>query len=108
MDRVYTPAELNLILYFETCLVDLRGRTEARKMNAEDFAIAENLKAEGLIEFGRLTFKTIKALAKICPGAFTHYVRFTDQAWAIAHAERRARSARMLTKVKPGEMVAGR
>lgn len=97
--EVVTRDERNLILYFETCLVDAYGRAEGHHMNKEDIAIAKHLKALNLIQFGRLRMKAIQKLRGDPNGSiFTHYVRFSDKMWTFAHRLRRERSERMLKR----------
>jgi len=90
--------EKSLLLYFETCLVDSYGRVEGQRMNNDDVKIAERFAKMDLIKFGRLSFKAIQKLRGDPHGhIYTHYVRFTDKAWELAHKFRRERSERMIT-----------
>jgi len=89
----------SLLLYFETCLVDSFGRVEGQKMNNLDLKLAEEFAKSNLIEFGRLSFKAIQKLRGDPRGhIYTHYVRFTDKAWELAHKFRRERSERMIAQ----------
>jgi hypothetical protein len=101
VERTYTREEKSLVLFFETCLVDGMGRVASAHMNAEDLQIAENLAKEGLIEFGRLNFKTVSKFHKPRPSfsrQYTHWVRFTDKAWQLTHQWRRERSEQVFSK----------
>ena len=89
----------SLLMYFETCLVDHYGRLEGQRMNSLDIKIAEAFNKNGLIKFGRLSMEAIQRLRGDPRGTiYTHYVRFTDKAWELAHKFRRERSERMLAK----------
>lgn len=83
--------ERSLLLYFECCAVDNGGLTESNKMNKEDFEIAEKWNKSGFISFSRLTYKSIQLLVK----KNAHRVFLSEDAWKLAHQERRARSDRM-------------
>jgi hypothetical protein len=63
-------------------------------MNDDDMTIAKRWAKEGYIEFGRICAADVfKSSNKS-----THWVRLSEQAWADAHAERRARAERMWEK----------
>ena len=88
--------EENLLLYFETCLVDNRGKVTGRRMNEIDFDIAKKWKKDGFIEFERIPFHDIDK-TKAIPN--THTVRFSDKAWGIAFKLRRERAERHVKTV---------
>lgn len=90
-----TRDELSLLLYLETCAVDFGGAVDARRMNKEDFDTAAQWAREGFIEFGRICAADIKTTG---PQQRTQWVRLSDAAWTQAHAERRARFARVYAK----------
>lgn len=92
-----TKDEKNLLLYFETCLVDNTGHICGARMNKDDFNIAEKWNAEKFISFGRIPFHEIQNK----PGGFpnTNWVQFTEDAWVIAHQLRKERSERMIKKL---------
>lgn len=95
----YDKDERSLLLFLETRLVDYQGRVASVHMNAEDFEIVKKWVAEGLISFGRLTFDVVEASkGKPLTLRHTHWVRFSETAWELAHIERKARSERMLTR----------
>lgn len=79
--------ERSLLLYFETCAVDLSGRVDARRLNSDDFEIAGRWSGTDFIGFGR-----IKSADHNSQGQ--HWVELSDEAWELAHQERRARNAR--------------
>lgn len=89
--------ERSLLLYLETCLVDHAGKVKSVHMNADDFDITERWEAEEFIEFGRLPSGEIYAAGKKSSHVATNWVRFSDDAWRLAHAERRARSERIIS-----------
>lgn len=90
-----TRDEVSVLLYFETCLVDRRGHFSTRQMNDEDFAIAKRLRAEGVIDYGRIPYKELRARKVGSPlTSSTHWVEFTDAAWKTVHRERRIRAER--------------
>ncbi len=86
-----TSDEKSLLLYFETCLVDAYGKADSRRMNKDDFDIAKKWNESGFVTFGRIKSKDII-------NNNTHWVRFSEEAWELAHKERRARCGRMLEK----------
>lgn len=82
-----TREELALLLYLETCQVDQSGAVDPRRVNTQDMAIIRRWEDEGFVVFGR-----VSAL-DITPSR-AYWVGLSDEAWAAAHAERRARAAR--------------
>lgn len=91
---LYTRHEKSILLYAEDCLVNNIGRLNSIKMNDEDFVNLKKLKEEGLLDFGRLPFHEIERLSKIFNKLTlpTHWVSFTDEAWALAWAMRKERA----------------
>lgn len=83
--------ERSLLLFLETRAVDYGGKIDARMMNQDDFDIAEKWNENGFIGFGRIVFRNIK-------GSETHWCRLSDEAWKLAHQERRNRWERMWLK----------
>ena len=76
-----------LLLYLETCVVDHAGRVNGQHMNDGDFAQAAQWDREGFVGFGRVASECVNQYG-------AHWVEFTDESWAAAHAERRARAER--------------
>ena len=96
-EEEFTKDEKSLLLYFETCLVDAYGRVAGACINKKDMEITKKFMALELIEFGRLSFKTIqKFRGNKLSQIYTHWVRFSDKAWKLAHKWRRERSERMI------------
>jgi len=91
-----TKTEKSLLLYLETCLVDHRGRVQSARMNKEDFEAIKHLESLGLIVFFRRRWSEIrgdtKKGIKRGTGINTHEVRFSQEAWDIAHQLRRERA----------------
>jgi hypothetical protein len=79
--------ERSLILFFETCAVDRKGAVDSRRMNRDDFKIAERWNEEGFIRFGRIKGTDVTETR-------SHWVSLTEPAWQAAHLERRARASR--------------
>lgn len=86
-----TKNELSLLLYLETCLVDKSGRVNPLKINTDDRKIMDLWKAKGFIRCGRIVYHD-------CNKDGSLWVAFSNDAWAAAHAERRARSDRLLAE----------
>lgn len=85
--------ELSLLLYLETCAVDHAGKVEAQRMNKDDFEIADRWAASTFIAFSRLP--SWYMLNHGGTMQFTHRVILSEDAWLMAHAERRERSKRV-------------
>ncbi len=92
-----TRDEKSLLLYFETQAVDYGGTLESVRMNADDFAIAKRWNEAGFVRFGRIAFHDIKKHSGV---ARDHWCVLSEEAWALAHAERRARCARVMATLK--------
>jgi hypothetical protein len=86
-----TKDEISLVLFFETCCVDQHGAVDPRAMNEEDYNIAKRWDKEGYIRFGRICAADLGRMR-----GKTNWVELSDQAWADAHAERKARGMRFL------------
>jgi hypothetical protein len=92
-----TKTEKSLLLFMETQAVDYGGTLESVRMNADDFAIAKRWNETGFVQSGRIAFNDIKRNAGI---ARDHWCVLSEEAWAAAHLERRARCQRLLDKLK--------
>ena len=82
-----TRDERSLLLFFETCVVDFTGRVDTRRMNQQDEENAKRWNNDDFIGYGRIVVKDHNSQG-------SRWVEFTDDAWALAHQERRARHAR--------------
>lgn len=91
-----TADEKNFLLYMETQAVDYGGTLEGVRMNSDDFEIVRRWNETGFVQFGRIAFHDIKKLAGV---ARDHWCVLSEGAWAIAHAERRARCQRLVDKL---------
>src|SRR3972149_3347597 len=79
------------LLYYETRAVDYGGRVDVRRMNQVDIEIAKRWNAEGFIRFGRIAARHITTDG-------THWCILSEEAWTLAHKERRARQERLWLK----------
>ncbi len=85
-----TRDERSLLLYFESCLVNQRGTCEPLRMNESDFEIAKQWTAVGFVQFRRRPAKQLVGTGT----TRTHAVRLSEEAWELAHMERRRRAER--------------
>jgi len=86
-----TSDERNLLLFFETQAVDYGGLIDLKqRMNKEDMEIAKKWNDEGFVKFGRIKFHSI--------AISSHWCELSEDAWNIAHAERKARCLRIMSK----------
>ena len=98
----FSRQERSILLYAETCLVDNYGRMNQTRMNKEDFDNLDKMKAEGLLDYGRLPAKEIESYMKLL-GRFqtaTHWVSFTEEAWELVLIMRKARAEVGKTKLQ--------
>lgn len=91
-----TREEKSLLLYMETQAVDYGGKLQGVRMNADDFALAKRWNDAGFVQFGRIAFHDIKTHDGI---ARDHWCVLSDEAWKLAHAERRARCERVMANI---------
>lgn len=87
---VMNSNERNLLLYLETRAVDHGGLVDAKHMNTEDFDMAEKWNKEGFVKFGRIKFHSI--------AVSSHWCELSKEAWKLAHAERRAKCKRVMSR----------
>ena len=97
-----TREEKSLLLYLETQAVDYGGKIQSVRMNADDHTIATRWKDVGFIQFGRIAFKDIDNSTGNYPR--THWVVLSEEAWRLAHEERRVRCQRIMEKM-PTERI---
>ena len=83
-----SKTERSLLLYLECCATDLAGRTDQRRMNDDDRAILDRWGQEKFVQHGRI----VAADHNRQGGT---WVRLSEEAILLAHAERRARMERM-------------
>ena len=86
-----TKNQLSLLLYLETRLVDHSGRVDSEQMNDKEIRQADRWNNNGLIGFGRIA-------SEDCSKYGSLWVTFSDEAWKLAHTERRARAAQLAEK----------
>jgi hypothetical protein len=83
-----TKDEKSLLLYFEARAVDYGGKVNSVNMNQPDMAIAQRWSESGFVRFGRIVYADVDRTT-------THWCELSDEAWQLAHAERRNRYQRM-------------
>jgi len=83
--------EKNLLLFFETRAVDYGGRVSLVYMNRDDMKIAEKWNESGFVFFGRIVIRHHNKDG-------TNWCRLSEEAWKLAHQERKARHKRMWEK----------
>lgn len=88
-----TKVERALLLYLEACAVDQRGAVDAQRINEFEADIVARWREAGFIQFGRIASQPFEAA-----GVRENWVELSQEAWALAHAERQAQSARMSAK----------
>ena len=74
--------ERSLLLFLETRAVDYGGRVNIQHMNEEDMKIVEKWNKEDFLEFGRIVMRNHNSDG-------THWVKLSEDAWRLAHKERR-------------------
>lgn len=82
--------ERSLLLYLETRAVDHGGLVHTQHMNDIDMDIAKRWDTSGFLRFGRVASDCLPM-----PSGSTHWCELSDEAWGLAHAERRARWKRI-------------
>lgn len=87
MAATLTRDEASLLMYFETCVVDLNGRVDLEKMNATDMIIRDRFVDAGLINFGRIVYADHNRQGG-------NWVEMTPFAMNLAHALRKQRASR--------------
>ena len=90
-----TKDERSLLLYFETQSVDHTGKVDPRRMDIHDTAIAKRWNESGFVRFGRLASECI---TRGFGNYFNYWCELSEEAWELAHEERRARHKRMYEK----------
>lgn len=88
-----TKDERSLLLFFEVACVDQSGGLNTQHMTADDMEIAKRWDSEGFIGFGRINSAIVFNGDR--PKTATHWITLSDEAWELAHKERRARSNRI-------------
>lgn len=95
--ELITHAEKSLLLYFESQATDYGGTLQGVRMNTEDFLLARKWREAGFVQFGRIAFDDIKRDGGV---ARDYWVVLSEEAWQLAHAERRARCDRLADRLK--------
>ena len=86
-----TKDERSLLLFMESRATDQSGRVKTVHMNEADMKIAERWNREGFVKFGRIASEDLSEFG-------SHWCFLSDEAWTLAHAERKARAARTWAK----------
>jgi len=94
-----TKEEKSMLLYMETQAVDYGGKLQSVRMNADDFEIAKRWNESGFVLFGRIAANDHATRSGSGEDPRTHWCVLSDEAWAAAHAERRARCQRLMDKL---------
>jgi hypothetical protein len=89
--------ERSLLLYIESCATDYAGLVHAQRINDDDRKTLARWNKDGFISYSRLSFASIEKLGPANRGN-TSLVRLSEDAWKLAHEERRARNLRMSSK----------
>ena len=89
--KTMTKDEKSLLLFFESCAVDKWGKVNTRHINEEDYEIAEKWNKEKFIGFGRVASEGVNEYG-------SHWCLLSDEAWKLAHEERKARGIRVWGK----------
>jgi len=90
-----TYDERNLLLYLESVSVDYGGLVHSQRINDDDRKVLKNWDEQGFISYSRLTLPSIGTLHD---KHNTSLVYLSEEAWSLAHEERRARNLRMRSK----------
>jgi len=80
-----TRQEISLLLYFESCAVDHNGKVHSERISDNEREIAKRWSDEGFIQFGRIALQYAR-------GCETSWVFLSDEAWSLAHEERKTRA----------------
>jgi len=94
-----TKEEMSLLLFLETQAVDFGGLINTVHMNGNDHNILSDWTENGFVESGRVCFEDIEKynLATQVKRK-TMWVRLSQEAFDMAHAERKTRAERMWGK----------
>lgn len=87
--------EKSILLYAETCVVDGSGLLSGARMNEADITALKKFKDAGILDFGRIPYRTLATLIQPPAASLTHWVTFHEPAWALAHALRRQRALQL-------------
>jgi len=90
-----TKDERSLLLYIESVSVDYAGLVHSQRINDEDREILKRWDEEGFISYSRISWDSIQTLID---KHHTSLVSLSEDAWRLAHEERRARNLRMISK----------
>lgn len=87
-----TKEERSLLIYIESVCVDYGGLVHSQRINEADFAILEQWDKDRFISFCRLTWASVQMLQDKHNSSIVY---LSEEAWKLAHEERRARYIRV-------------
>lgn len=88
--------ELNLLLYLESGATDFGGLFDCRRINSVEYEILTRWNENGFVKSGRLSSTSLpKPESK---NQFTHWCELSEEAWTLAHAERKNKCQRLFAK----------
>lgn len=92
-----SPDDLNrdqrsILLYAESVTVDNGGLLEGQRMNADDHENLDAFQRRGFLTWGRIPYCALEARPSHFTSRPTHWVRLTEEGWALAVACRRKRA----------------
>ena len=93
-ERKLPKDEASLLLFFEASIVEHSGAVQSARMNDEDRAITEKWNEEGFIVYRRLPAHYITDTVHQGATRATHYVSFSEEAFAVAQRLRIERARR--------------
>lgn len=91
-----TKDQRSLLLFLESAAVERGGTFSAMQVNSDDGTLLAEWKITGFIKCGRIASHDIDGRQH---QPKTHWVILSDDAWAIAGMERRARCCRLMEKL---------
>jgi hypothetical protein len=92
-NRELTDDERSLLLFLETQAVDYCGKVGMVHVNADDLEIMTRWRKDGFVQTGRI--RSADHLPSDESRGAHCWVRLSDEAWRMAHEERRARADRV-------------
>jgi hypothetical protein len=87
--------ERNLLLYIESVSVDYGGLVHSQRINDDDLEILKRWDEQGFVSYSRLTWDSVQSLHD---KHNTNLVYLSEEAWKLAHEERRERNMRMRSR----------
>jgi|WetSurMetagenome_2_1015567.scaffolds.fasta_scaffold1241529_1 hypothetical protein len=85
-----TREEKSLLLFLESCATEHAGSLDPRHMNDDDKEIIKKWTNSKFIQYGRIAAAYLNITTVRC-----NWVNLSDEAWDLAHQERKSRFIRM-------------